>query len=423
MKKITTLLAFVLVLALAIPAFAAKDNVKITGETITTYDKFSGEYNALEEDWEDGEILDDDKYFEDNEEKVFNQELNLNLLAETEGATIDVALNLDNNDFAGEEVRNLKLDTGKVTVENDTVTVKAGDLGGYTIADYYLHDEDLEGIEASTAVAGLDLKVLYANQADTSTTYKVVEAATDVAGLNLTGRVLTNGVKEDKTYAVEAKTTLSDITLNGTFVTNEGNVIRAGASMPFAGGTLNADVEKVDADFIGVKDDDVTVTEDKTEYTVGVEALPLAEKLTVDSKVTYNEDATVEAGATYAVVADVLSVNGKYTYKAAKDADNIIEAGAKYTPTKAATAEVSYKNEGETTTIKANGSYDLTDALVLKAEAINKDNKADVVYTYLEGGAEYTVAKDVTLNTTVAKLADDADNASTRVKTTLDVKF
>jgi|GEM_PF-2130288 len=459
MKKISLLLTFALVMTLAVPAFAAEDNVKITGEVKTVFEKgtYGDDVDATTTLLADGDALDLDNPAkgEDGDEddfpatKAFYQEIDFAITgAVNENVTFDLAIDTLVNNFTtvsgpsyngvilgdqssgNTDDSNIQMDTALLTLNSGVSTLKLGDMSDYAVDTYFVDEEDMEGMELTTNLSGNDVKVFMTSENDdfAGQDFYGVTVGRNLGALNLTGKLYATREASDNVtnFAVAGDYTVNDmVTVNGEVVLNDADqgfsgdsdsannaegdtAIFLGADFVVSNAlTVNAGLESVGEEFVSVAGD----LEEDYDYDL----------FTVGASYALNNANTL--GATYTMVdhnKDENKSNIKLTL------DNVRGA---FTNTAAIelVANDGYESFDDDATIITLGTeYAMSEVITLNASLTNKSGDLNE-FTYLTAGLDAKVAKNINWSTE-AKLIDgttkdDKDGEGSTLTTKLTVSF
>ncbi|TDX59224.1 porin [Orenia marismortui] len=458
MKKISVLLTFVLVLALAVPAFAAEDNVKITGEVKTIFE--AGTYGDDDEAavtlWADDDVLDlDNPFAGDGEgdmddyyaEKAFYQEIDFAVAGMVnENITFDLAIDTLVNNFTNVESatygdklfgdqgedEDLKMDTALLTISDGVSTLKLGDVDDYANDVYFIDEEDMEMMELSTKVSENDLKVFVAGSEDfEDQDFYGVTLGRDLGATTLTGKLYQSRYEG---YAVSNFAVAADVEVSD-MVTINGEVVANSADKEFAGDAdrIKNNAEGDTAFFLGA---DVAVSDALTLNakleSVGEEFVSVAGDLEED----YDYD-LFTVGADYALN-DANTVGAAYTlvdHNEAEDKSTIelsldnVTGAFTNTAAVAFTTNDGYAEDTDVTVITLGTEYAMSKLTTISAKLVNQsaDDYYDNEFTYLAAGLDHQISETVSWDTEARFITgedkDEYDGEGSSLRTQLNVKF
>ena len=481
-KKIVGVLTALLIVALAVPVFAdshmeedyVEDKVEITGEVKSVFQvgSYGDNEDAAVTLLEDDDALDEDATDDPDlfpAEKAFYQEVDINVAGMVnDNITFDLAVDTLTKNFTAVEGpendatpsttlgdqganSNLNVDTALLTVSDDVSTLKVGDLAGFQAGVHFIDDEDVEGMELTTAMNDAEVRAFVAGEdndagddAANQNDYYGVTYKQNFTDAYLAGDVYTareNG-KAVSAFGVEGEMKATDaMTVGGEVIVSDADkdtdlnatkddydgdgvdealdgdtLMRVNADYAATDAlTLNAKVEMVGEDFAPNHYHDLEETTDYDMFVLGGE-------MVVD------ENNTVNASYTMVTPGDKLSV-----VKGGDEDKSTIEVGMEnitgdYTNNAsiAFTTNDTYTDNSDVTVIKAGTEYAM-DAATVSAEITNQSADNDNEFTYLVLGYDQQVAENVTWNTEAAYLdgttAADVDGESTHLETALTVSF
>ncbi|WP_018248142.1 hypothetical protein [Orenia marismortui] len=449
MKKFSLLLTFALVLALAIPAFAVEDNVKITGEVKTIFEAagYGDDSAATIELWEDGDAIDEDSTTDPDEfpaEKAFYQEIDFAIAGMVnENITFDLAVDTLVNNFTtvegpvvngavlGDqgESDDLVLDSALLTLSDEVSTLKFGDMADFHAETYFIDEEDLEGMELTTAINGSDVRAFVVSENDdfAATDFYGVTVGRDLGKVNLTAKVYQARSEGESltNLAVAADLALSNsVTVDGEIVSNDASqgdqgdtLVRANVNAALTDAvTLNAGVETVGEKFATLSTHDLEEAADYSLYTVGAD---------------YALNTNNTLGATYTMVTpgDTFGVNAEDKNTIELALDNVNGA---FTNTAAVefTTSDDYTDGHDVTLITLGTEYAMNGVTTLSADLVNKsddNNGAELSYTYLKAGLDHAFSETVNWSNEVrfitGETAAEKDGEGSTFRTELSVKF
>ncbi|OCL25596.1 hypothetical protein U472_14800 [Orenia metallireducens] len=454
MKKISLLLTIALVMALAVPAFAAEDNVKITGEVETVFEvgHYGEDADTTAELWADGDALDLDLADDSDDfpaERAFYQNIGLNIAGNVDNISFDLAVDTITNSFAkatrvpydnnvelgeNDDTEGLKFDTALLTISNEFATLKAGDLADYDVDSYFIDEEDMEGVEVSTAVADYAVKAFVVGEdGDKTDDYYGVSATKNFDNGSFTGKLYhVRAANKITDLAVAATVDVTDVfTVNGEVVFNswENDITDDSDSLFNLGASYQAtDIVTVRGEFETVGEKFAAAPQADLEENEGDYS-----KFNLGADFALNPNNTVKAD--YTVVDHADEAEKKNTFELALDNVN----GA-FTNT--ASVEFTTNNgymEGTDITVFTLGTeYAMSDVTTLTAKLVNqsaddvsetyKDHNDYVKYTYLAAGLEQKISDNISWDTeakyiTGSNSADTQDGEGNSIKTKLIVSF
>ncbi|GAB6137349.1 porin family protein [Halanaerobaculum tunisiense] len=463
MKKIVGLLTFVLVLGLAVPGFAAEDNVEITGtvDTIFEVGGYGDNTDATKELWADDDVLDED-YEEDPDlfpaEKAFYQEIGLNVAGTVnENIAFDLAIDTLTNNFTKVEgpgvlgnpvtedgksdASDLVMDTALLTIDTAASTIKLGDMNDYGAETYFIDEEDVEGAEVSTAIAGNDVTGFVVSDNDDfkekingedeeveGIDFYGVKATKNLEIADLTGKIYQARVAgyDVTNLAVAGEKEMNALTLNGEVVANSADeeVASFAAKNDTAATALNQDAEgdaliNLGADY---KVSDVLSVNGTVEK-VGDEFVAVAHDLEEDADyelyevgAEYKLDTATNVSGSYTMVQPGNSLEDKYEDDETKKTIEVALDNTRGAFTNTASVEMTtndaYAEDTDVTVISLGTDYAMTDATTVTADLVNQsaDDKYDNDFTYLTAGLDTQVSENVTWNTEAKYVSGDAYN-------------
>ncbi|WP_018248143.1 hypothetical protein [Orenia marismortui] len=463
MKKISVLLMFVLVLALAVPAFAAEDNVKITGEVKTIFETagYGDNEDATISLWEDGDVIDEDSETDPDEfpaEKAFYQEIDFAVAGMiNENITFDLAIDTlvnnfttvegpnnaagdilgDQGDGKGGDSSDLVLDSALLTISDGVSTLKFGDMGDFHADNYFIDEEDVEGMEFTTAIGDRDIRAFVASEND------------DFDGIDLYGATVSQQFNKvgltGKLYQArrggESLTNLAvaaDLAVNDA-VTIDGEVVSNDESQGDQGDILaRANVEAALTDALTVKGGFETVGEDFAvlyntdgDNVDDLEEVKDYDLFTVGADYALNDANTVGVTYTMVSVGDTFGTDTEDKNTIELSLDNVTGA---FTNTAAIefTANDDYdraQEDDDTTVITLGTEYAMSDLTTVTGKLVNKssDDGYDVNYTYLVAGLDHQISETISWDTEARFITGedtaDVDGEGSSLKTQLNVKF
>jgi len=472
MKKISLLLTCALVMALAVPAFAAEDNVKITGEVKTVFEignYSSGEEAATVNLWADDDALDLDNPFDGDgdgdmddypAEKAFYQEIDFNVAGNLDNINFNLAVDTLTNVFSEtstyndptygkfgvyEDDQDIVMDTALLTVSNEFATLKAGDLEDYNNERYFIYDdEDMEGVEVTTNVSDYAVKAFVLGEDDDDqgdsndgSDYYGVTATKNFANGSFTGKLFharTASVDDigdlDKVTDVAGALTydVNDVfTVNGEVVFNSwengdsddnDSLFNLGANYQATDTvTLRGKFETVGEQFAAPLND-LEETADYDLFNVGADFV-------------VNANNTLKADYTLVSPGDELA-----NLKGGDEDKNTVElswdnvSGA-FTNTASVefTAKDGYADNTDVTVFTVGTKYAMSDVTTVTGKIVNQsaDDYYDNEFTYLAAGLNTKLSDSISWNTEAKYITgsdkNDKDGEGNSVKTVLAVSF
>ncbi|PRX35709.1 hypothetical protein BX659_101203 [Orenia metallireducens] len=453
MKKISLLLTFALVMALAVPAFAVVDNVKITGEVETVFEigHYGENVDKTAELWADGDALDidlpvvgDNKDSDDfPAERAFYQTIGLNITGNVENINFDLAVDTITNSFAeatrvpysntgydlgeGDDTNQFKMDTALLTVTKGVSTLKAGDFADYDVDSYFIDEEDMEGVEVSTTIADYDVRAFVVGEdGDKGDDYYGVSATKNFANGSYTGKL----------YHARAEEKLTDLAVAATYDVNE--LFTVNGEVVFNSSKDQADETESDSLInLGAKYKATDVVTVRGEFeTVGdkFKAAPQADleedndytKFNLGSDFALNANNTLKADYTVVDYAD--NSEKKNTIELALD-----NTTGAFTNTASVefTTNDNYKENTDVTVLTLGTEYAMSDISTVNAKLVNKStdkahDDGDLSYTYLVAGLNQKLSDNISWNTEAQFITGEKNNVDGKgnsVKTKLTVSF
>ena len=472
-KKIVGVLTALLIVTLALPVFAdnhMEDKVKITGEVKSVFQVggYGDNENAAIALLEDDDALDEDS-FDDPDlfpaDKAFYQEIDFSVAGMVnDNISFDLAIDTLANNFTTVEgpsyqgvtlgdqgdANDLVMDNALLTIADDVSTLKIGDINGFHGDVYFVDDEDLEGMEMTTAMSGNDVRVFMGGNSNyNGSEYDGDFENTDFYGVTV-GRELDVATVTGKVYqrrkdgesvtdlAVAADADLTDmVAVNGEIVSSDDSdadsdtLMMLGTDVKVSDTVnVNAKMEMAGEDFTSVAGD----LEEDSDYDL----------YTVGGEMKLNTNNTM--GASYTMVTPGETLDGDEEDKSTIELtlDNTMGA---YTNNAsiAMTTNDGYVDGQDVTVIKLGTEYAM-DAATLNAELTNQSSDDfDNDFTYLTVGLDQQISENVTWNTSLGYITgtanaeidytdtngdvqtyatlDDEDGDATTLETSLTVKF
>ncbi|AZO94268.1 S-layer homology domain-containing protein [Halocella sp. SP3-1] len=416
-----------------------RDNVSITGTVDTIFETadYGDDKWATAYVWADGDALDlDDPYAFDSNgnliadddsddlpaEKAFYQEIGLNISANVSDINFDLALDGIKNLFSKtkgvfgelENEEEFKMDTGLLSISKDDYSIRAGDFEDYGVEPYFIDEEDMEGIEITAPLAGLDFKLIAlgededgVNNHDEDQDYYGVTVTNKWDRAKLTGKLYharngRDGVGEfgdeltDFAVAAEGNVT-DDLILGGEVVFNDSDdesdtLFNLNASYLLTDVvTLRGEVETVGEDFMPVLDD--------------LEEVPY-EVNGVSGVIDNNYD-KFNIGADFALNANN-TLKADYTlftsdYKAADEDKNEFEVGlenvtGKFTNNASITFTQNddYVEDTDVTLLELGTEYAMSDIDTIAGKLVYKDADVEELnYVYLVGSIDHKLSDNL----------------------------
>ncbi|PRX35708.1 hypothetical protein BX659_101202 [Orenia metallireducens] len=447
MKKISLLLTCAVVLSLAAPAFAAVDNVKITGEVETVFE--IGNYGGDSDEvtgylWADDDVLDldydanDDSDKDDDDmpaEKAFYQNIDFNIAGNVDSINFNLAVDTIANTFAdttgafghqaeGDE-QNIEMDTALLTLSNGFATLKAGDLEDYNASKYFIYDdEDMEGVEVTTAVSDYAVKAFVLGEDD--------ENGNDYYGVTAT-RNFTNGSFTGKLYHARAAKKVTDVAGALTYDVNE--LFTVNGEVVFNRSEDQADETENDSLFnLGAKykATDVVTVRGMFE-TVGEDFEAPLNDLEEDDAYydLFNIGADFAVNANNTLKADYTVVD--HADKSEKK--NSIELGwdnvnGAFTNTASVefTTNDDYADNTDVTVFAIGTEYAMSDITTLTGKLVNQSADDDYDFTYLAAGLNQKISDNISWDTEAKFITgnnedETLDGEGNSLKTKLVVSF
>ncbi|GAB6099433.1 hypothetical protein JCM16358_13120 [Halanaerocella petrolearia] len=457
MKKTSMLLTFVLVMALAAPVFAAEDNVEVTGTVDTVFETagYGDNADATTTLWADGDALDLDNPVADKDgdeddfpaKKAFYQEIDFGVAGTVnENITFDLAVDTLVNSFTTTEgpaydadadgtdtilggqgdSNDLLMDSALLTLNKGVSTLKLGDINDFHGDVYFVDEEDLEGTELTTAIAGSDVRAFMVSESEDADfkekDYYGVTVARDLGAADVTGKLYQareNG-ESVTDLAVSAEVAVNDmVTVNGEIVSSDNSkadsdtLITIGTDVAVNDAvTVNAGYESAGEDFTSVAGD----LEEDADYDL----------MTVGADYVLNTNNTVKGSYTVVTPGDVLgATNDEDKSTLELSLDNTMGAFTNTASIELVTND-SYTKDNDTTVITLGTEYDVSEATTASASLTNKSGD-QAEFNYLTAGLDTKVSENVNWNTE-AKLIDgttegDEDGKGSALTTKLSVNF
>jgi hypothetical protein len=444
MKKISLLLTIALVMALAVPAFAAEDNVKITGEVETVFEvgHYGEDADTTAELWADGDALDLDLADDSDDfpaERAFYQNIGLNIAGNVDSISFDLAVDTITNSFANstrvpynnvelgeaDDESAFKMDTALLTLTNGFATLKAGDLGDFAVDPYFIDEEDMEGVEVTTNVADYAVKTFVLGEDDSNgNDYYGVSATKNFANGSYTGKLYhARAASKVTDLAVAATVDVTDVfTVNGEVVFNRSEV----ADESDSDSLFNLGASYQATDVVTVRGEFETVGENFKAPLNDLEEDNDYSKFNLGADFALNPNNTVKAD--YTVVDHADNSEKKNTFELALDNVN----GA-FTNTASVefTTNDNYKENTDVTVFTLGTEYAMSDISTVTGKLVNKStDKAhedgDLSYTYLVAGLDQKISDNISWNTEAQYITgekNDEDGEGNSIKTKLVVSF
>ena len=436
-KKIVSVLTALLIVTMAVPVFAdghMEDNVKITGEvkSVINVGKYGDSDLGAAELWADDDVLDED-YTADPDlfpaQKAFYQEIGFDV-AGTVNQNINFNLAIDTltNNFTkvtgpgntngttlGDPgaLDELVMDNALLTIADDVSTLKIGDINGFHAATYFMDDEDLEGMELTTAMNGADLRTFVgSNTGDfPGTDYYGASYTKNYENGYLAGKLY--GARNNDEFihnlAVAAKRDMSEaLTVDGELVVNdadknmarnatgkEGDIlVTANADYTVSETvTVNGTFEMAGEDFAPVKTHDLEEAGNYNLFSIGSDVV-LDENNTMNAAYTMVDHDKSENKSTLELGLE--NVNGAYTNNASI----------------AFTTNDTYTDNSDITVINLGTEYAM-DAATLSAGLTNQSSDYHNEFTYLAVGYDQTITDNVTWNSEFGYIDGTTGDAGT----------
>ncbi|SNY24409.1 hypothetical protein SAMN06265827_108107 [Orenia metallireducens] len=468
MKKISLLLTCALVMALAVPAFAAEDNVKVTGEVKTVFEVgnySSGEETATVNLWADDDALDLDNPFDGDgdgdmddypAEKAFYQEIDFNVAGNLDNINFNLAVDTLTNVFSStssyessygkfgvfEDDQDIVMDTALLTISNGFSTLKAGDLEDYNASKYFIYDdEDMEGVEVTTTVSDYVVKAFVLgeddNDAGTSdedgSDYYGVTATRNFANGSFTGKLYhgrdvgiedANGSKVTDLAAALTYDVNELFNVNGEVVFNrseDANDDSESDSLFNLGAKYKAtDVVTVRGMFETVGEDFVAPLADLEEEDANYDLFNIGADFAVNANNTLKADYTM---------VDHDTDDNKNKFELAWD--NVNGAFTNTASVEFITND-SYdidQEDDDVTVLTVGTKYAMSDVTTITGKLVNQsaDDYYDNNFTYLAAGLNTKLSDNMSWNTEAKYITgsdkDDNDGEGNSIKTVLAVSF
>ncbi|AZO93977.1 S-layer homology domain-containing protein [Halocella sp. SP3-1] len=435
-----------------------RDNVSFSGTVDTIFEtaNYGDNPYATMLVWADDDALDeldDDNAITGVDDgdmpaaKAFYQEIGLDIAANVGDVNFDLAIDTLKNLFSETDtvVDGIKLgetadsdafemDTALLTISKDDYTFKAGSFEDYDVDPYFIDDEDMEGIEITAPLAGIDFKAFAVGDEDDDADefekdYYGVTATADMDIFKLIGKLYHARLESEDAvtdFAIAAEADVTDeLTMGGevVFNTNDGSSDENDTLFNLNGSYILSDVVTLRGLFETVGEDfnsTDTVLSD------------LEEDNNYDK---YNVGADFALNANNTVTADYTLVD------ADKDENkNKFEVGLENTTgkfTNHASVEFTQnddydENGGEDVTLLTLGTkYAMSDATTIAADLVNKSaDAADLSYTYLVGSIDHKLSDNISwinevqlINGEIDILGNTEDAEGNSFKSQLSVSF
>ncbi|SIR33586.1 S-layer homology domain-containing protein [Halanaerobium kushneri] len=438
-----------------------QDNIEFGGEFKTIFEVAN--YGDASEEaatvalWDDGDALDGPDPDEFPAEKRFWQEIGINMNGNLNDAKFNLDIDTINNVFANEDSLNnygvaplaqgeqdLQLDSALLTVNYADAVITLGDHADYSVARYFVDEEDVEGVSASLNYLDTDWTFVAGGfGTDSESDIYGVTAEKDMEFGNVTGRLYQarkyyadaddDGVDELYNANVTALgLAVSDVALT--------DVVTMGGE--FAVSNVDSDIDPFvseDSDYLFNVNAEFAATEELTltgkAETVGENFVAYAGDLeesnnynmfNVGAEYVLNENNTITGGYTFV---DHDQPEDKSTVEVALDnvyGDFTNNASLSYT------MNDTYTDGYNTTVIELGTEYAWNETTTLGAALVNKNEDNDgtnvIKYNYLKGTLDKELADNMTWNTEAKYIMGEVNAAETEgvgnaLTTSLTVSF
>ncbi|MTI59238.1 MAG: S-layer homology domain-containing protein [Firmicutes bacterium] len=390
-----------------------RDNVSFSGTVDTIFEtaNYGDNPDATVGVWADGDALDlgDPKGDDSGDmpsEKAFYQEIGLNIGANVDDINFDLALDGIKNLFSatdgiyGETTNESEfaMDTGLLSISKDAYSFKAGDFGDYDVDPYFIDEEDMEGVEITAPLAGIDFKAFVVGE-DVGDTedgdefdYYGVTATSDLDIVKLTGKLyqVRDSGNSITNFAVAADADVTDaLTVGGEAVFNNSDTPASDESdslFNLNGSyiltdmvTLRGEFETVGEDFAAGRLHDLEEDNNYDKFNVGAD-FALNANNTVKADYTLVDHDLDEDKNKFKVALE--NTTGKFTNEVAIEFTQNDDYDV---------------NGGEDVTLLTLGTeYAMSDATTIAADLVNKSADEDELsYTYLVGSIDHKLTDNI----------------------------